>query len=87
MLPWIMPTPTRVLVIVTADHDTGGESLVSDNKDFHLGDSEIGVRYTTTGHTGTPVVIYSYGASAWKFSGVMENTELNRRMREVLLRK
>lgn len=80
-------THKGTLVIVTADHDTGGASLVSDNKDFHLGDSEIGVRYTTTGHTGTPVVIYSYGASAWKFSGVMENTELNRRMREVLLRK
>ena len=80
-------THKGTLVIVTADHDTGDASLVSDNKDLHLGDSEIGVRYTTTGHTGTPVVIYSYGASAWKFSGVMENTELNRRMREVLLRK
>ncbi|MGN0201423.1 MAG: alkaline phosphatase [Candidatus Cryptobacteroides sp.] len=79
-------THKGTLVIVTADHDTGGASLVSANKDFHLGDSGIGVKYTTTGHTGTPVIIYAYGASAWKFSGVMENAELNQKMREVLLK-
>lgn len=77
-------THKGTLVIVTADHDTGGASLVSGNKDFHLGDSGIGVKYTTTGHAGTPVIIYAYGASAWKFSGVMENSDINTRMREVL---
>lgn len=79
-------THKGTLVIVTADHETGGAALVSGNKDFHMGDSGIGVKYSTTGHTGSPVMIYSYGASAWKLSGVMENTDINKKMREVLLK-
>lgn len=75
------------LVIVTADHETGGMTLVSGSKDFTKGESGLDIKYSTSSHTGSPVVVYSYGPSAWKFSGVMENTDIFERMKEVLLGK
>lgn len=75
------------LVIVTADHETGGVSLVPGSKDFTKGESGLGVKYSTTGHTAAPVVLYSYGASAWRFSGVMENTDIFKRIKSVLIDK
>ena len=80
-------THKGTLVVVTADHETGGVALLSGNKDFHMGDSGIGVKFSTSGHSGSPVIIYSYGASAWKFSGIMENTDINKKMRQLLLKK
>ena len=75
------------LVIVTADHETGGVTLNSGSKDFTKGESGIDIKFSTTGHTGSPVLVYSYGASAWKFSGVMENTDIFKRIKAVLIDK
>lgn len=78
-------THKGTLVIVTADHETGGVTLVPGSKDFTKGESGLGVKYSTTGHTASPVILYSYGASAWRFSGVMENTDIFKRMKSVLI--
>ncbi len=75
------------LVIVTADHETGGVTLVPGSKDFTKGESGLGVKYSTGGHTASPVILYSYGASSWKFSGVMDNTDIFKRMKSVLIDK
>ncbi len=80
-------THKGTLVIVTADHETGGVTLVPGSKDFTKGESGLGVKYSTTGHTASPVILYSYGASSWKFSGVMENTDIFKRMKSVLIDK
>jgi len=77
-------THKGTLVIVTGDHETGGIALVSGNKDFHKGDSGINVVYSTSGHTGSPLPIYAYGANAWKLGHVMENTQINKIIRELL---
>jgi len=75
------------LVIVTADHETGGITLVPGSKDFTKGESGLGVNYSATSHTASPVILYSYGASSWKFSGVMDNTDIFKRMKSVLIDK
>lgn len=75
------------LVIVVADHETGGITLVPGSKDFTKGESGLELKYSTTGHTASPVVLYAYGASARKFSGVMENTDIFKRIKEVLIDK
>ncbi len=80
-------THKGTLVIVTADHETGGITLVPGSKDFTKGESGLGVKYSTTGHTAVPVILYAYGASSWKFSGVMENTDIFKRMKSVLIDK
>ncbi len=53
------------LVIITADHETGGTTIVGENKDY---------KYTTGDHTGAMVPVYSYGTGADNFSGIFENT-------------
>ncbi len=80
-------THKGTLVIVTADHETGGVSLVPGSKDFTKGESGLDIKYSATSHTASPVILYSYGASSWKFSGVMENTDIFKRVKSVLIDK
>ncbi|MBR4167453.1 MAG: alkaline phosphatase [Bacteroidales bacterium] len=80
-------THKGTLVVVTADHETGGITLLSGSKDFTKGDTGIDVKFSTTGHSGSPVPIFSYGASAWKFGQVMENTDIFHRLKAVLIDK
>ena len=78
-------THKGTLVVVTADHETGGVSLLPGSKDFTKSDTGIDVKFSTTGHSGSPVPIYSYGASAWKFGQVMENTDIFARIKSLLI--
>jgi len=60
------------LVIITADHETGGLAL-------HDGDYKKGMvsaQFTTNGHTGIPVPVFAYGPQSQLFCGVYENTEI-----------
>ena len=79
-------THKGTLVVVAADHETGGLAIVGGSKDFHLADTGIGVKYATSGHTACPIVVYSYGASAWQFSGFMENTEVGKKIGRLLVK-
>jgi alkaline phosphatase len=72
------------LVIVLADHETGGLTLPAGRENFLLPDSGVDFRWSTGGHTATMVPILAYGAHAELFSGVMDNTEVNRRMVRLL---
>ncbi|MBA7529571.1 hypothetical protein ES705_21769 [subsurface metagenome] len=60
------------LVVVTADHETGGLSLV--DGDIHSG--KLSSTFGTTDHTGVMVPVFAYGAGAEEFKGIYENTEL-----------
>ncbi len=61
----------QTLVVVTADHETGGLTLLK-------GSIEEGVSrpsWSTGGHSGVMVPVFSYGPGANLFSGVMQNTD------------
>lgn len=75
------------LLVVTADHETGGLSMPSGNKDFTTSESGIHYRYGTTSHTGVLLPVYLYGTGAEQINGVMDNTDLARRLMELVLRK
>ena len=63
---------TDTLVLVTADHETGGLGLVRG-----WGKSNLAiVDWKTWGHTGTPVPVYGWGAGAERVAGMMDNTDL-----------
>ena len=64
---------------MTADHETGGMSILH-------GDSEhsLGIRWSTVSHTAEPVPIYAFGAGAERFSGVKDNTEIPRTLSDLL---
>lgn len=62
----------ETLVIVTADHETGGLTLLE-------GDYEKGTvsgQFSTDDHTALPVMVYAYGPGAQLFTGVYENTAI-----------
>jgi len=62
----------ETLVIITADHETGGFAVVG-------GDVASGViegSFSTYNHTGVMVPVYSYGPFAETFTGIYENTEI-----------
>lgn len=61
----------ETLVIVTADHETGGLTFPKGNMR-----SSIDIHWSTAGHTGAPVPLYAYGPHASKFSGKLKNTDL-----------
>jgi alkaline phosphatase len=62
----------QTLVLVLADHETGGLTLVKDNSSKN----RIGVRWSTDGHTGQPVPLFAFGPHASAFTGVLDNTDV-----------
>ena len=62
----------ETLVIVTADHETGGMSI--DNGDISKG--TLSAKYTTDDHTGIMVPVFAYGPGAEAFIGIYKNTDL-----------
>lgn len=73
------------LVLVVADHETGGLTIISNDRDFTASESGIQYNYSTTSHSGTPVILYAYGTGAANFSGVLENTEIFQRVKALLI--
>lgn len=70
----------RTLVIVTADHETGGLTLVGG--DVETG--EVRGRFSTGGHTGNMVPVFAYGPGAEFFTGIDENTSFFDKLIRVL---
>jgi alkaline phosphatase len=61
----------QTLIVVTADHETGGLALVNgDIKNHQVAGSFI----EPGSHTGVMVPIFSYGAGARYFTGIHDNT-------------
>lgn len=72
------------LVVVTADHETGGLTIVNGNRKFDLHDHLVDYAWTTGGHTGAMVPLFAYGTGAEHFSGVFENTDIPKIMCRLL---
>lgn len=60
------------LIIVTADHETGGLHVLANNGAGNLPT----VTWGTTGHTSSPVPVFWWGINAELVSGTMENTNI-----------
>jgi len=60
----------NTLVIVTADHETGGFTLATKDNDYN----KIGSTFSTTGHSATLVPVFAFGPGAERFSGIYHNT-------------
>jgi len=60
------------LIIVTADHETGGLTVLQNN-----GTGELPtVSWLSTGHTNSTVPVYTWGCNAALVAGLMDNTDL-----------
>lgn len=71
---------TNTLVIVIADHETGGLTLNGGS----IEEGKVVDKWTSTEHTAIMVPIYAFGLGAEKFTGVMDNTDIFRKIKEFL---
>lgn len=70
----------ETLVVVTADHETGGLTLIDGDKDK----GEIKCKFSTTGHSGVMVPVYAFGPGSELFTGIYENTDIFHKIKSLL---
>ena len=68
----------NTLVIITADHETGGYSITDGNLDG----TNLEGRFTTEHHSGDMVPVFAFGKGAENFAGVYDNTKIFDKMME-----
>ena len=66
----------NTLVVITADHETGGFAL---NTDLENDNSWL-PGWTTGSHTAVMVPVFAYGPGSEDFQGIYENTEIYHKM-------
>ena len=72
----------NTLVIVTADHETGGLSLLGGN----INNGKVKGEFNTKGHSAAMVPVFSYGPGSEYFSGIYENTAIFDKMLKTIKR-
>jgi alkaline phosphatase len=72
----------ETLVIVTADHETGG--LNNMDGDFKTG--KFTGKFVSTDHTAVMVPLFAYGPGAEHFTGIMNNTDIHKKMKQLLIK-
>lgn len=70
----------ETLVVVTADHETGGLTLVEGNKD----EGKVTCCFSTKSHSGVMVPVYAFGPGSEQFSGIMENTDIFKKIKALM---
>jgi alkaline phosphatase len=68
----------HTLVIITADHETGGLSI----HDANLAEGSVEGRFSTDNHSTIMVPVFAYGPGAELFTGIYENTAIFQKMME-----
>ena len=70
----------ETLIIVTADHETGGFAIVG-------GDMKTGTvhgAFNSSDHTAVMVPVFAYGPGAENFTGIMDNTDIPKKIKSLL---
>jgi alkaline phosphatase len=73
----------NTLVIVTADHETGGMALSGGN----VNRSRVKADFTSGEHSGSMVPVFSYGPYSELFKGIYENTAIFDKMLSAVIGK
>jgi alkaline phosphatase len=68
----------ETLIVITADHETGGLSLVQGKG------GELEAKYTTIGHTGSMIPLFARGPGAERFGGVKDNFKIGELLIETI---
>lgn len=70
----------ETLIIVTADHETGGLAV----RDGNLKTGMVKGSFNTGSHTGIVVPVFAFGPGAEQFTGFMENTQIADKIRKLM---
>ncbi|MAP53421.1 MAG: alkaline phosphatase [Altibacter sp.] len=79
VLAYMIENPDTLL-IVTADHETGGFTLATDTGDYN----KIKPSFSTTGHSASLIPIFAKGPGANLFGGIYENTGVFHKIMDLL---
>lgn len=60
----------HTLVVITADHETGGVTIVGGDMNSHT----VKLNFSSKGHTAVMVPVFAFGPGAEKFTGIYDNT-------------
>ncbi len=74
----------NTLIVVTADHETGGLALTGSEEGGYSPDAKPGFGWVSKGHTAAPVGVWAAGPCAEKFAGKMDNTQIPARIAQAL---
>jgi len=75
----------NTLVVVCADHETGGATLAAGTGDPEMNDpAAVHYTFATGGHSATLIPVFAFGPGAEEFMGIYENTEIFHRMAHLL---
>ncbi|MDB4089040.1 alkaline phosphatase [Flavobacteriales bacterium] len=66
----------ETLVIITADHETGGYAIIDGNKDG----TNLKGGFSTLHHSASMIPVFAYGKGAEAFAGIYDNTEIFNKM-------
>ncbi len=72
----------ETLIVVTADHETGGLTLTAGNEETGM----VKGAYATKSHSAVMVPVFAYGPGAENFTGIMDNTDVHKRIKELFLK-
>ncbi|MBN2766609.1 MAG: alkaline phosphatase [Paludibacteraceae bacterium] len=70
----------NTLVIVTADHETGGLTI----PDGNIKEKRFNAYFSTKNHSGVMVPVFAFGPGAEEFSGFLENTDFKQKIVNLL---
>ena len=82
MIDYVNNNP-ETLLVVTADHETGGTGVYY-NGHKPGNEGPVKLNFSTSGHTGTVVPVFAYGAGAEEFAGVMKNTDIPKKIEALM---
>jgi len=68
----------ETLVIITADHETGGYAII----EGELDGSSLTGGFSTKHHSASMIPVFAYGKGAKNFSGIYDNTQIFYKMME-----
>jgi len=78
----------NTLVVVTADHETGGVALgpkkSSPGQKIYTDYAEIEPVFATGDHSATLIPVFAYGPGAEQFKGIYQNAEINHKMKALV---
>lgn len=70
----------NTLVVVTADHETGGLSIIDPEGKY----TKTDFHFSTGSHSPLLVPIFAYGSGAERFTGIMDNTDIIKKILEIV---
>lgn len=62
----------HTLVIITADHETGGVTITGGDRETH----KVNLNFSVKDHTAVMIPVFAYGPGAEEFNGIYDNTDI-----------